>query len=150
MAFKMKGMNHGEGTGSAYPKNSEVKYKALKGGIQPGEYFGQFPKLIGSKIKNLFSKSSPKKNVGYTKEGPKSAAFQKTIAKRDFEAEILNKDKKKNTKKKKTLSKQEKFNKEVNFLRQYQFKKDKITPNILKRAKKIGLEIWSDDYKEER
>ena len=35
MAFKMKGMNHGKGTGSAY------------------------------------------KNVGYTKYGPKSAAFQK-------------------------------------------------------------------------
>ena len=35
MAFKMKGMNHGEGTGSAY------------------------------------------KNVGYTKYGPESAAFQK-------------------------------------------------------------------------
>ena len=84
MAFKMKGMNHGEGTGSAYNKNKDVKYKPLEHGIQPGEYFGQFPKLIKSKVKNLFSKkdsSKPKsaafKNVGYTKEGPKSAVFQK-------------------------------------------------------------------------
>ena len=53
MAFKMKGMNHGMGTGSAYNKNKDVKYKALEGGIQPGEYFGQFPGLIKSKVKKL-------------------------------------------------------------------------------------------------
>jgi len=121
MAFKMKGMNHGEGTGSAYPKNSEVKYKALEGGIQPGEYFGQFPKLIGSKIKNLFSKSSPKKNVGYTKEGPKSAAFQKKS------------------------NKQRMFNNEVDELkRAWKSIKDPNSnraKSLLDRAKKIGLTL---------
>ena len=105
MAFKMKGMNHGEGTGSAY------------------------------------------KNVGYTKEGPKSAVFQKTIAKRDFEAEIL--DKKKTKKKKKKLSKQEKFNKEVDFLRDNHQFKENIPPSILKRAKKVGLSLRMGSFKEE-